>query len=129
MEEKIRKPKNIFVEGPISTEKIAASIQNHSNKHQIEGHSIYLGQVKAETGAITFGADEEIALNKAFEIREAIFSKYDLTCMHIYHSLGKVEVGEIYLFLFTSSEYNRQAVDACSELVERINNELPIQQD
>jgi molybdopterin synthase catalytic subunit len=46
--------------------------------------------------------------------------------MHIYHSLGKIAVGEICLFVFTSSKHRRAAIDACNELVERIKSELPI---
>lgn len=127
-----RKPKNIFVQGPISPEKIATSIANHSKKTNIGGHSIFLGQVRADeiegspVKAIEYTAYEEMALQKAFEIREAIFEKYPLTCMHIYHSLGEVKAGEICLFVFTSSKHRRPAMDACDELVERIKAELPV---
>ncbi|WP_291783466.1 molybdenum cofactor biosynthesis protein MoaE [Cecembia sp.] len=130
--EKHRKPKNIFVEGPISPEKIAKSIANHSSKTDIGGHSIFLGQVRADekeggtVQAIVYTAYEDMALEKAFEIREAIFEKYPLTCMHIYHSLGEVKTGEICLFVFTSSKHRKAAIDACEELVERIKKELPI---
>lgn len=46
--EKERKPKNIFVQGPISLEKIAQSIANHASKTDIGGHSIFLGQIRAD---------------------------------------------------------------------------------
>ena len=127
-----RKPKNIFVEGPISSEKIATSIQNHSSKTHIGAHSIFLGQVRADekeestVRAIEYTAYQDMALEKAFEIREAIFEKYPLTCMHIYHSLGEVKVGEISLFVFTSSKHRKAAIDACEELVARIKKELPV---
>lgn len=127
-----RKPKNIFVEGAISSEKIANSIQNHSSKTEIGAHSIFLGQVRADekegstVKAIEYTAYEEMALQKAFEIREAVFEKYPLSCMHIYHSLGEVKTGEICLFVFTSSKHRKAAIDACEELVERSKNELPI---
>ncbi len=127
-----RKPKNIFVQGPISSEKIAQSIQNHSTKTNIGAHSIFLGQVRADekegstVTAIEYTAYEEMALQKAFEIREAVFEKYELSCMHIYHSLGAVKTGEICLFVFTSSKHRKMAIDACEELVERIKQELPV---
>ncbi|GHA49483.1 molybdenum cofactor biosynthesis protein MoaE [Salinimicrobium marinum] len=127
-----RKPKNIFVEGAISPEKIATSIQHHSEKTDIGAHSIFLGQVRADekegsvVRAIEYTAYEEMALQKAFEIREAVFEKYPLTCMHIYHSLGEVKTGEICLFVFTSSKHRKVAIDACEELVERIKKELPV---
>jgi molybdopterin synthase catalytic subunit len=125
-------PKNIFVEGPIQPEFIANSIQKHQSKTNIGGHSIFLGQVRAdekEEGrvvAIDYTAYQEMALEKAFEIREDIFLKYPLTCMHIHHSLGKVNAGEICLFVFTSSKHRKAAMQACDELVERIKSELPI---
>lgn len=130
--EKERKPKNIFVQGAVSPEKIAQSIANHSSKTDIGGHSIFLGQIRADVKpegkviAIEYTAYEEMALEKAFEIREEVFSKYPLTCMHIYHSLGEIKVGEICLFVFTSSKHRKAAMEACDELVERIKAELPI---
>lgn len=127
-----RKPKNIFQPGPITAEKIATSIQNHSSKTDIGAHSIFLGQVRADekqgsrVRAIDYTAYEEMALEKANEIREEIFQKYSLSCMHIYHSLGEVKAGEVCLFVFTSSKHRKPAIEACEELVERIKKELPI---
>ncbi|MCC7050672.1 MAG: molybdenum cofactor biosynthesis protein MoaE [Bacteroidia bacterium] len=126
------KAKNIFIQGAVSAQKIADSITHHSVKTDIGAHSIFLGQVRAdqkETGnvtAIDYTAYEEMALEKAHEIREAAFEKYSLTCMHIYHSLGKVNVGEISLFVFTSSKHRKAAIDACAEIVERLKKELPV---
>ena len=127
-----KKPKNIFVQGAISASFIADSIQKHSNNKTIGAHSIFLGQVRADAvndilvTAIEYTAFEEMVLPIMHSIREAIFAKYDLTCMHIYHSLGKVDSGEICLFVFTSSVHRAMAIDACEEMVERIKKELPI---
>jgi molybdopterin synthase catalytic subunit len=127
-----KKYKNIFVQGPVSPEFIAESIANHQKKINIGGHSIFLGQVRADqkeggvVKAIDYTAYEDMALAKAHEIREEIFLKYPLTCMHVYHSLGEVKTGEICIFVFTSSAHRKAAIDACEELVERIKNELPI---
>jgi len=129
---KERKPKNIFVEGPIAASFIDDSIQKHSTKTDIGGHSIFLGQVRAdkfdgkEVTSIEYTAYEEMALEKMYVIREDIFAKYDLTCMHVYHSLGNVKAGEISLFVFTSSAHRKAAIDACEETVERIKAELPV---
>ena len=76
--------------------------------------------------AIEYSAYEEMALEKAHEIRESAFAIYPLICMHIYHSLGKVEAGEICLFVFVSSKHRKAAIDACTEIVERIKKELPV---
>ena len=129
---KENKPKNIFLRGPITAAFIGESIQKHSSKTDIGAHSIFLGQVRADTldgkkiSGIEYTSYEEMALEKMHEIREEIFSRYDLTCMHVYHSLGRVNAGEICLFVFTSSKHRRLAIDACQETVEKIKAELPV---
>ena len=127
-----KKLKNIFVGGAINASFIADQIQKHSTKTNIGAHSIFLGQVRADVidekivAAIEYTTYETMALEKMHTIREAIFEKYELTCMHVYHSLGVVKAGEISLFVFTSSVHRRAAIDACNEVVERIKNELPV---
>ncbi len=124
--------KNIFRQGAIQPAFIAESIAKHQTKTTIGGHNIFLGQVRADiidgktVKAIEYTCYEEMALEKMDEIREAIFAKYDLTCMHVYHSLGNVAAGEICLFVFTSSKHRKIAIDACTETVERIKATLPV---
>ena len=127
-----KKIKNIFVSGKIEPAFIADSIAKHSSKTAIGGHSIFMGQVRRDeiaakfVSAIEYTAYEELALEKMHQIREAIFEKYPLHCMHVYHSLGTVKTGEICLFVFTSSAHRKPAIEACSEIVERLKAELPI---
>jgi molybdopterin synthase catalytic subunit len=127
-----KKPKNIFIEGAIRASFIAEQIQKHCTKTNIGAHNIFLGQVRADVignktvTAINYTTYEEMALEKMHEIREATFTKYELTCMHVYHSLGVVKTGKISLFVFTSSIHRRAAIDACNEVVERIKKELPV---
>jgi len=127
-----KKERTIFVEGPIDAQFIADSISKHSTKKSIGAHSIFLGQVRndkideKEVIAIEYTAYADMANEKMAEIREEIFLKYALTCMHIYHSLGIVKSGELSLFVFTSSAHRNAAIDACEEMVERIKKELPI---
>lgn len=127
-----KKPKKVFVQGAISPEKIATSIAHHQVKTNIGAHDIFLGQVRADeidgkmVKAINYSAYEEMAENKFHEIRESAFEKYDLTCMHIYHSLGEVKAGEICLFVFTSSKHRKMAMDACRYLVEEIKAQVPV---
>jgi molybdopterin synthase catalytic subunit len=129
---KEKKLKNIFTNGPISSQFIAESIQKHQSNTAIGGHSIFLGQIRADqigdqqVIGINYTAYEEMALEKMYEIREAIFAKYPIICMHVHHSLGMVPIGEVCLFVFTSSAHRKAAMDACDELVERIKAELPI---
>ncbi len=129
---KVHTRKPVFREGPISPTFIAESIGKHSTMHNIGAHSIFLGQVRKDliggqlVQAIEYSAYIEMAEDTFYEIREAIFAKYPLTCMHIYHSLGLVPAGEISLFVFTSSVHRRAAIDACNEVVERIKQEVPV---
>lgn len=129
---KEKKIKDIFVDGAISPASIAEGIQKHQTKTDIGAHSIFLGQVRADeygdqkVAAIEYTCYKEMALEKMHEIRETIFAKYELTCMHIYHSLGVVAAGEICLFVFTSSKHRKLAIEACAEVVELIKAELPV---
>lgn len=124
--------KNVFVQGAITPNFIANSIAKHQSKTQIGAHDIFLGQVRADVidnktvKAIDYSAYEEMA-NKCFhEIREATFKKYELSCMHIYHSLGRVETGEICLFVFVSSPHRKVVFKALEYVVEAIKEEVPV---
>jgi molybdopterin synthase catalytic subunit len=130
--EQARNMKNIFIENAIPATFIAESIAKHSAKKQIGAHSIFLGQVRndvidgEEVTGIVYTCYEQMVNEKMQEIREEIFASYALTCMHVYHSKGFVSVGEICLFVFTSSVHRQAAIDACTELVTRIKKQLPI---
>lgn len=127
-----RSIKNIFTQGPVSPLFISESIAKHASKKDIGAHSIFLGQIREDlvegktVKAIEYTAYEEMVLEQMHTIREEIFLKYDLTCMHVHHSLGTVNSGEICLFVFTSSRHRTIAIEACSEIVERIKAELQI---
>ncbi|HPF11455.1 MAG TPA: molybdenum cofactor biosynthesis protein MoaE [Flavobacteriaceae bacterium] len=129
---KTHKPKNVFIQGPISPDFIADSIAKHQTKTSIGAHTIFLGQVRADTikgkevTGITYTAYEEMAHEKFHEIRETSFEKFNLTCMHIYHSLGMVKAGEICMFLFVSSTRRKEVFKAMEYLVNEIKEKVPI---
>lgn len=128
-EKKIHK---VFVRGAISPQFIAESIAKHSTKTKIGAHDIFLGQVRSDVIenktvlAIDYSSYEEMAEEKFHEIREAAFAKFELTCMHLHHSIGKVKAGEICLFVFVSSKHRQMAFDACRWMVEEIKKNVPI---
>ncbi len=127
-----KKPKNVFVQGAISSQFIGESIAKHQTKTSIGAHNIFLGQVRADEidgkviTAIDYKAYEEMANQKFHEIREATFAKYNLTCMHIYHSLGLVNAGEICLFVFVSSPRRKVVFEALEFVVEAIKADVPV---
>ena len=124
--------KKSFVQGPISAEFIGNSIAKHQTKTSIGAHNIFLGQVRADEidgktiAAIDYSAYEEMAEQNFHEIREAAFQKYDLTCLHIYHSLGNVKAGEICLFVFVSAPRRKVVYEALNYLVEEIKEKVAI---
>ncbi len=127
-----KKYKNTFKQGAIPSEFIANAIAKHQSKKDIGAHNIFLGQVRADevdgkiVSAIEYTAYEEMANQKFHEVREATFEKYNLSCMHVYHSLGTVETGEICLFVFVSSPRRKEVFEALEYVVEKIKSEVPV---
>jgi len=126
------KVKNVFKEGAISSDFIAQSIAKHQSKTGIGAHNIFLGQVRADDigGKIVCGIEytayEEMANEKFHEIRESTFEKFNLSCMHIYHSLGEVKSGEVCLFVFVSSPRRKDVYKALEYVVEQIKADVPV---
>lgn len=124
--------KNCFKEGPITSQFIGDSIAKHQSKKTIGAHQIFLGQVRQDVieeldvVAIEYSAYEEMANNEFDKIRESAFQRFDLVCMHIYHSLGLVAAGEICLFVFVSSKHRKMAQMAVEFIVEEIKNKVPV---
>ena len=125
-------PKSVFKKGAISSEFIGESIAKHQTKTSIGAHNIFLGQVRADViddktvKAIEYTAYEDMANAKFHEIREVAFKKFELTCMHIYHSLGMVNAGEICLFVFVSSPRRKMVYKALEYVVEEIKVNVPV---
>jgi molybdopterin synthase catalytic subunit len=127
------KPKKTsIIQGAISAEFIGDSIAKHQSKTTIGAHNIFLGQVRADVIdsktvlAIEYSAYEEMAEQSFYEIREAAFAKYGLSCLHIYHSLGLVKTGEICLFVFVSAPRRKVTYEALEFLVEEIKEKAAI---
>ncbi len=124
--------KQVLRQGPISPEFIAGSIAKHQVKTQIGAHDIFLGQVRRDeidgklVDRIEYSAYNEMAEDIFHEIREEAFEKFDLVCMHIYHSLGEVKAGEICLFVFASAKHRKAVFEAIEYLVESIKLRVPI---
>jgi len=127
-----KKKHKVFIQGAISPSFIADSILKHSSKTNIGAHDIFLGQVRADerngkpVQSIEYSAYEEMAEDVFYEIRETAFDKFDLTCMHIYHSLGTVEVGKLSLFVFVSAKHRAVTFEACKWIVDEIKSKAPV---
>jgi molybdopterin synthase catalytic subunit len=129
---KTKKIKHFFIDGAITPQQIADSIAKHSAKKNIGAHEIFLGQVRADVingktvSAIDYSSYTEMAEKEIEKIRENIIIKHNLTCAHVMHSIGRVNPGEISLFVFVSSPHRKAAFDACHELVDLIKKDVPV---
>ena len=125
------KPKYL-IEGRISPELISTQVQNHQKKTGIGAHTLFLGQVRADeidqkrVIAIEYSAYVEMAEKEIANIREKTFEKYDMSCLHIYHSLGEVKVGEVSLFVMVSTAHRQDTFSALEFIVEQIKHKVPI---
>jgi len=79
-----------------------------------------------KTLSIEYSAYEEMANKEISKIRESAFSKWPLTCLHIYHSIGSVKTGEISMFIFVSSVHRKECIEAMTEIVEDVKFKVPI---
>lgn len=124
--------KKVFIDGEITPDFVASAIAKHQSKTDIGAHTIFLGQVRADVieeqtvSAIEFSCYAEMADPILYTIREETFQKFDLSCMHIYHSLGKVNAGQICFFVFVSAAHRPQVYEATEYIVDRIKKEVPI---
>lgn len=135
---KQHKVKDIFIDGPIDPAFVGTSIAKHATRHDIGAHEIFLGQVRADIGtndpaldpavtAIEYTAYREMALEAMTGIREEAFARWpEMTCMHVYHSLGIIHAGQLCFMVFASSKHRQHAREAVVYVVDRIKSELPI---
>ena len=128
----MNKKKTVFIEGAIRPDFIANAIAKHQTKTSIGAHNIFLGQVRADeiegkaVQAIEYSAYEYMAELQFHTIRENAFEKFDLTCMHIYHSLGEIKAGEICFFVFVSAKHSKEVYDATEYLVNIVKKKVPL---
>ncbi|MEH0007326.1 MAG: molybdenum cofactor biosynthesis protein MoaE [Flavobacteriales bacterium] len=123
---------NVFKTGAISSEFIGSAIAKHQSKTEIGAHGIFLGQVRADAvggktvTAIEYTAYEEMATQKFHEIRESALTKFNLTCLHTYHSLGLVKAGAVCLFVLASATSRKEVCRAVAYIVDEIKAGVPI---
>ncbi len=122
-----------LVEGPVSLSVISEIIANLKEESFCGGHSLFLGQVRADivdgekTTAIEYSAYDEMVLSEIEKIKSLILDEFsDAKQIEIIHSTGLVKCGEISLFVMVSAGHRRHALDACSRTVELVKERLPV---
>lgn len=124
--------KNYFVQGSIKPKFIVEKITEHNTNYTIGAHSIFLGQVRADevdnkqVKGIEYSAYKDMANKEIDKIREGAFTKWPLSCMHIYHSNGFVKTGEISLFILVSAGHRKECLEAVQKVTDEIKQKVPI---
>ena len=133
MTENMEKTKaKYLIEGPVTPQRVADMVAKHQPKTDCGAHTIFLGQVRAdEEGgkkvvAIDYSAYEEMADKAIAAIREEAFAKWQLRCLHIYHSLGEVKVGECSLMVMVSSAHRQPSFPSLEYIVEEVKKRVPV---
>jgi molybdopterin synthase catalytic subunit len=124
---------NYLTAGPVSQKLISQLVEKMSHNTDSGGHSIFLGQVRADdidgksVKAIEYSAYVEMVNIEAENIKKKILSEFpDVKSVDIIHSTGIVSAGEISLLVFISAGHRHQAIQACSKTVELIKDNLPV---
>lgn len=119
--------------GPISQKVISRLIEPLGLRSDLGGHSVFLGQVRADitdgkrVKAIEYSAYGTMVKAEAEKIKNAVFLKFPETkSIEIIHSIGIVNAGEISLIVLVSAGHRHQAIEACSMTVELIKEKLPV---
>jgi Molybdopterin converting factor, large subunit len=125
--------RKILVNGPIPREMISSCLAALSEKTDSGGHSVFIGQVRADNKdgtkvkAIEYSAYENMVEAEAGKIKGAILSEFnDVKSIDILHSTGIVKAGEASLFVLVSAGHRHHAINACAKAVEMIKESLPV---
>jgi molybdopterin synthase catalytic subunit len=123
---------NIFIDGAIPASLISGAILQQGKNRSTGAYSLFLGQVRQDgtegsrVKAIEYTAHTGMANRKFDEIRASLVSRFQISSLFVYHSLGTVQAGEICFFVLAASGHRKEAINACNEAVERVKSELAI---
>ena len=122
-----------LTEGPVNRDIISAELSKLGNSTDSGGHSVFLGQVRADISgvrrvkAIEYSAYGSMVAVSAGKIINEIRSEFgDVKDVRIIHSAGIIMAGEISMFVMVSAGHRQQAMEACSKTVELIKKSFPV---
>jgi len=128
----IKLNKKFLVKGAISTDLVKDEI-NSLNTDSMGAHSIFLGQVRADSidgkmvKLIEYSAYEEMVQKELEKIFSDISTRYDdLQKIIIMHSIGQVKAGEYSLFVFVGAGHRKNVFSALDDIVKQIKKRLPV---
>ncbi|MEZ4999809.1 MAG: molybdenum cofactor biosynthesis protein MoaE [Bacteroidales bacterium] len=122
-----------LVEGPVTAAIIASYISELGKLDDAGGHSIFIGEVRADTvdgkvvAGIEYSAYDEMVeaeSKRIIKVTREAFS--DIKEIVILHSVSLVRVGEISLFVLVTAGHRDQAIRGCQHVVEMIKLDYPV---
>ncbi len=69
---------------------------------------------------------EPMALKELAKIRERALQKWEIRELAIVHRVGRMEIGEISVFIAVSSAHRGPAFEACRFAIDRLKTSVPI---
>lgn len=128
-----QRTRDIFVEGPIPPSFVSESIAKHATRMDIGAHELFLGQVRADAkgdaivAAIEYTAYRDMANEQMRTIREEAFARWpSMTCLHVHHSQGRIDAGQLCFMVFASAPHRQQAREAVAFVTDEVKKRLPI---
>ena len=125
--------RNYLVNGPITGSFITALLDKMGGETSCGGLSFFIGQVRSDiingkiVKAIEYSAYEGMVEGEADRIKEEILREFgDIRSIDIVHSTGIVMAGQISLLVAVAAGHRKQAMEACTKVVELIKETLPV---
>lgn len=122
--------KCIFVDGAIS--EINLEALNFTQDESIGATAIFEGTIRSDTigdnevASIDFTSPIEIAYPIAIDILNSSKKKHLLKSATIYHSIGKIKVGEICFRVEVKASHRKEAFCALPEIVDEFKSKVPV---
>ena len=76
--------------------------------------------------ALDFSGYEPMAQKQMEEIARAAGQRWPLESIRIVHRIGRVQVGEIIMFISVEASHRKEALSACHYLIDRLKKVVPI---
>ena len=122
----------MIIDGPIPFKEIERIVSEDSMSPVVGAQSTFSGRVRADKIAgkkvhkIRYEHYLEMSEPGLRRIGESACRKYRVEAIYILHSEGDVPVSGISLFILVSSRHRKDAIEACSFVLEEIKNKAPI---
>jgi molybdopterin synthase catalytic subunit len=122
-----------LVSGAIDPVTISDIIRSSQEDSGAGAHSLFLGQVRADTietrevSAIEYSAYVEMVDSEADRIKRITKEAFpDIRSIVIVHSTGIVKAGEISLLVMVTAGHRDQATRGCRHILELIKSSYPV---